>query len=232
MIRSIFFNIAFYISSCIGLFLLSPLLFVSGKFSRAVPRLWSTWVSFLLRIIVKTDYHIHGHIPQGPVLFAIKHQSAWETIALNHIINRPVFVLKKELLWIPFFGFYLQKAQMIALDRGGGLNTLKNLIRQAKRRIADKRSIIIFPEGSRSAPGTHHAYKKGVYVLYKNLNVPVVPVALNSGVYWPRRTFMKHPGTIHVKFLDPVAPGLGETEFMQRIENEIESESLKLFKKS
>lgn len=232
MIPSLLFNIAFYISSIVGLLVLSPLLFVSEKFSRSIPRLWSSWVSFLLRTIIKTDYRIHGKIPEGPVLFAIKHQSAWETIALNHILNRPVYVLKKELLWIPFFGFYLQKAQMIALDRGGTLNTLKNLIRQAKNRVQQGRSIIIFPEGSRAAPGNHHPYKKGVYVLYKNLNIPVVPVALNSGVYWPRRTFMKHPGTIHVKFLEPIAPGLPEAEFMQCIEKEIESESLKLLKKS
>jgi 1-acyl-sn-glycerol-3-phosphate acyltransferase len=232
MIRSFLFNIAFYISSIIGLLSLVPLLFVSPRFSKAIPRLWSSWVSFILKIIVKTNYRIHGTIPSTPVLFAVKHQSAWETIALNHILDRPVYVLKKELLWIPFFGFYLQKAGMISLDRQGGLKTLKNLLRQAKDRIQKKRSIIIFPEGTRSLPGTHNPYKKGVYILYKNLNIPVVPVALNSGIYWPKRTFMKYPGTIEVKFLSPIAPGLGEHEFMKRLEEEIETQSLKLLKKS
>lgn len=232
MIRSFLFNLAFYISSIISLILLSPLLLISQRFSKAIPRWWSSWVSFLLRLIVNTKYHIQGTIPEDPVLFAVKHQSAWETIALNHILNRPAYVLKKELLWIPFFGFYLQKAGMIALDRGGGLNTLKNLLRQAKARIQQKRSIIIFPEGTRALPGSHNPYKKGVYILYKNLNVPVVPVALNSGVYWPKRTFMKYPGTIEVKFLSPIPPGLKETEFMERLEKDIETESLKLLKKN
>jgi 1-acyl-sn-glycerol-3-phosphate acyltransferase len=231
MIRSLFFNISFYLSSLVGLLFLSPLLLVSQKFSRSIPRLWSSWVSFLLRVIVGVDYVIQGPIPEGPVLFAIKHQSAWETIALNHILERPCYILKKELLWIPFFGFYLQKAGMIALDRGGTLNTLKNLIRQSKKRVLDKRSIIIFPEGSRSAPGSKLPYKKGVYVLYKNLEVPVVPVALNSGVYWPRRTFMKYPGTIRVSFLKSINPGLKEEEFMKHLETAIETESLKLLKK-
>lgn len=231
MIRSFFFNVVFYVSSIIGLIALSPLLFFSQKFSKAIPRLWSFWVSFILRTIIGTKYHVQGSIPSTPILFAIKHQSAWETIALNHILHNPAYVLKKELLWIPFFGFYLQKAGMIALDRGGGLNTLKNLLRQAKDRIQKKRSIIIFPEGTRSLPGTHHAYKKGIYILYKNLNVPVVPVALNSGVYWPKRRFVKHPGTIEVKFLDPILPGLKENEFMMLLETTIEEESLKLLRK-
>src|SRR3989344_841547 len=230
MIRSIFFNIAFYLGSIIWLISFFPLLFLSKRFSRAIPRMWSSWVSSLLRVIVKTPYRVEGQIPQDPVLFGIKHQSAWETIALNHILNRPVYVLKKELLWIPFFGFYLQKADMITLDRGGGISTLKNLLHQAKDRIHQKRSIIIFPEGTRSMPGTHNPYKKGIYFLYKNLNIPLVPVALNSGVYWPKRTFMKYPGTIRVKFLDPIPPGLGEAEFMARLEKEIETKSLKLLK--
>jgi 1-acyl-sn-glycerol-3-phosphate acyltransferase len=232
MIRSFLFNILFYIGSILGLIALSPLLLVSAHFSRAIPRVWSSCVSYVLRLTVGTKYKVTGTIPTTPVLFAVKHQSAWETIALNHILNRPVYVLKKELLWIPFFGFYLQKAGMIALDRGGGLNTLKNLLRQAKLRAQQGRSIIIFPEGTRALPGTHNPYKRGVYTLYKNLNIPVVPVALNSGVYWPKRTFVKHPGTIHVKFLAPIAPGLKEDEFMKLLEKKIETESLKLLEKN
>ncbi|MFN7662469.1 MAG: lysophospholipid acyltransferase family protein [Alphaproteobacteria bacterium] len=232
MVRSFIFNILFYTTSIVGLIFLCPLLLIGNYFSHRIPRWWSLWVSWLLKMVSRTHYKVQGTIPSSTVIYAIKHQSAWETIALNHILERPVFVLKKELLWIPFFGLYLQKAGMIALDRGGGLNTLKNLIKQTKDRVARHRSVIIFPEGTRSAPGTHNPYKKGIYVLYKNLNVPVVPVALNSGVYWPRRTFMKYPGTIHVKFLPSIPPGLAEDVFMGQLEHTIETESLKLFKKS
>jgi len=228
MIRSLFFNIAFYLGSVFILILLSPFLVVSKRFSRSIPHMWASWVSFLLQHIARVNYRIHGTIPDTPVLFASKHQSAWETIAFNHILDRPAFILKKELLWIPFFGFYLQKADMIALDRDGGLKTLKNLIKQAKDRIRQKRSVVIFPEGTRSTPGTGNTYKKGVFILYKRLNVPVVPVALTTGVCWPRKTFRKHPGTIHVNFLKPIPPGLEESEFMPLLEKRIETESMKL----
>lgn len=234
MLRSILFNILFFGGTTVGLTVLSPVLILSKKFCTRIPYLWSSWVSSLLKTIIGVTYRIKGreHLPKTPVLLAIKHQSTWETLALNHILDRPVFILKKELLWIFPFGAYLQAAGMIALDRRGTSQTIKNMIKQAKDRVFHGRSIIIFPEGSRSAPGTQNPYKKGIYMLYKHLNIPIVPVALNSGVVWPRRTFQKNPGTIDVVFLPPIPPGKEEQEVMNTLEHVIESESRKLLPES
>lgn len=228
--RALIFNLVFYTFTILGLTLLSPLLLLPRPFYYWIPKAWTLFVSFILRFIVGTSYSIKGqeNIPKTPVIFAIKHQSAWETIAFNHILDHPVFFLKKDLLWIPFFGFYLYRVGMIALERGG-TSALKVMIKKGRERIEAGRSLIIFPEGTRSSPGTHNEYKRGVFLLYKNLGVPVVPVALNSGVFWPRRTFLKYPGTIRVSFLKPLPPGLPQAEFMKKLEALIEKESLRLY---
>lgn len=230
-LQSLIFNIVFYTFTILGLTLLSPLLLLPRPFYYWIPRAWTLFVSFILRLIVGTSYKVIGreNIPKTPVIFAIKHQSAWETMAFNHILDHPVFFLKKDLLWIPFFGFYLQRVGMIALERGG-TSALKTMIKKGRERVEEGRSLIIFPEGTRSAPGSHNEYKRGVFLLYKTLQVPIVPVALNSGVFWPRRTFLKYPGTIQVSFLKPIAPGLSQEEFMKKLESIIEKESLKLYR--
>ncbi|MEI8320928.1 MAG: lysophospholipid acyltransferase family protein [Alphaproteobacteria bacterium] len=225
--RSILFNIIFYGGTTIGLTVLCPLLLMPKAMYRWIPHAWSTWVSWVLRTIVGVTYRIEGkeYMPKTPVLMAIKHQSAWETIALNHIIKAPAYILKKELTYIFPFGLYLKKAGMIPLDRRGTVASLKNMISLSKKRLEEGYSIIIFPEGTRSAPGTQNPYKKGIYTLYKRLDTPVVPVALNSGVYWPRRTFLKYPGEIVLKFLPPLQPGMEEKEFMSALEKSIETAS-------
>ncbi len=228
--RSLLFNLVFYVGTIIGLTCLSPLLLFPKKVYIWIPHAWSSWVSWILKKIVGISYSIKGkqYIPHEPVLLAIKHQSAWETLALNHILPAPVYILKKELTYIFPFGIYLKKAGMIPLDRRGTIASLKAMISLSKQRIQQGKSIIIFPEGTRSKPGSHNPYKKGIYTLYKHLQVPVVPVALNSGVYWPRRTFMKYPGTITVEFLPPIPPGWDEDKFMAHLEKTIETASLKL----
>jgi 1-acyl-sn-glycerol-3-phosphate acyltransferase len=228
--RSLIFNIIFYAFTILGLTLLFPLFLLPQPFYSWIPRAWTLFVSFVLRLIIGTSYSVTGrqNIPKTPVIFATKHQSSWETMAFNHLLDYPVFFLKKDLLWIPLFGFYLHRVGMIALERGG-TSALKTMIKKGRERIEEGRSLIIFPEGTRSAPGTHNDYKRGVFLLYKNLHVPVVPVALNSGVFWPRRTFLKYPGIIRVSFLKPLPPGLDQDEFMKKLQSVIEKESLKLY---
>lgn len=228
MLRSLLFNILFYTGTVATAILGFPFL-IFKRFGFFISRAWSYTVLLVLRFTIGTKFKVEGDVPTKPVLILSKHQSAWETIAYNHIIHRPAFILKEELMWIPFFGLYLKAVGMIALDRRGTLQALKKLIRDSKKVIARDRLIIMFPEGTRSAPGSKGSYKKGAFLLYKNLGVSVVPVALNSGVFWPRRTFMKYKGTITVKFLPPIPPGLSEKEFMHKIEEKIEQESLKLF---
>lgn len=228
MLRALLFNIVFYVGTILTAIIGFPFLIIKG-FGVFMSRAWPMAVSKVLAVTVGTTFKVEGKIPTDPVLILSKHQSAWETIAYNHIIHRPAFVLKEELMWIPFFGTYLKAVGMIALDRRGQIHALKKLIRDSKKVISEGRPILLFPEGTRAAPGAKVPYKKGAFMLYKNLGVPAVPVALNSGIFWPRRTFMKYKGTITVKFLPPIQPGLSEEEFMSRIEADIENESLKLF---
>lgn len=229
-LRSILCNIILYTGTAVGLTILSPLLLGPKKLYMWIPKAWSTWVSWVLKKIVGIRYIIKGTPPTQPVLFAIKHQSAWETVALNHILKAPVYILKKELLYIFPFGLYLKKAGMIPLDRKGGVDSLKRMLSLSKKRIEEGHSVIIFPEGTRSQPGKTIPYKKGIYTLYRSVNVPVVPVALNSGLYWPRRHFLKYPGTITISFLPTIQVGLKQEEFMSKLQTVIESESLKLLK--
>lgn len=228
MLGAVLFNVAFYSLTLILAVTMFPFLVIPG-FAPWIAQTWSRLTLWILKVTVGTKMSVQGTPPDKPCLVLSKHQSAWETIAFNYALDRPAFILKEELMWIPFFGLFLKSTGMIGLDRRGHIHALKKMIRDSKKTIADRRSIILFPEGTRSAPGSQGTYKKGAFLLYKNLNVPAVPVALNSGVFWPRRTFMKYKGTITLKFLDPIPPGLSESEFMEKIESAIETESRQLF---
>jgi 1-acyl-sn-glycerol-3-phosphate acyltransferase len=154
---------------------------------------------------------------------AAKHQSTWETFALLTILDDPTFIIKRELMWIPWFGWYTWKARMIAVDRGARTQALVGMTERARAELVrNRRQLVIFPEGTRRAPGAEPAYKFGVAHLYGEIGVPCLPVALNSGLVWRRRSFLRHPGTVRVEILDPIAPGLGRTEFFERLKNDIE----------
>jgi 1-acyl-sn-glycerol-3-phosphate acyltransferase len=184
----------------------------------------------MLRLICGLHCEFRGveKIPQGAVLVASKHQSLWETFALIKILKDPAYILKRELLWIPFFGWCAWKAGMIPVDRGARSQALNAMTERARQEIAKGRQIIIFPEGTRKAPGAEPKYKFGVAFLYIELGIPCVPVALNSGLFWPRRSFMRYPGTVRVEFLDPIAPGLDRQVFFDKLQAEVESATAKL----
>jgi 1-acyl-sn-glycerol-3-phosphate acyltransferase len=146
----------------------------------------------------------------------------WETFALLQFFDRPLFIYKRELGFIPMFGWYLVKSKMIGVDRSGGMRSLMEMARRAPQEVRSGRQLIIFPEGTRTAVGAPPDYKTGVGQIYVNSGVPCVPVALNSGLFWPRRTFMRYPGTLVVEFLDPLPPGLPRDEFMTRLRESIE----------
>jgi 1-acyl-sn-glycerol-3-phosphate acyltransferase len=189
-----------------------------------VVKAWGRWNIWLMRVICGTRVTIlgAGRIPKGPVIIASKHQSMWETFALFSLIDQPIFILKRELKWIPFFGWYLTKAGMIGIDRKAGMRTLKMLARMAREQMQRGRQLVIFPEGTRRPVGAPPTYKSGVAMIYAEVEVPCLPVALNSGLCWPRRTFLRYPGTITVEFLDPLPPGLRRNEFMSRLTASIE----------
>jgi 1-acyl-sn-glycerol-3-phosphate acyltransferase len=147
----------------------------------------------------------------------------WETFALLQFFDRPLFIYKRELGFIPMFGWYLIKSKMIGVDRSGGMRSLMEMARRAPQEVRGGRQLIIFPEGTRTAVGAPPDYKTGVGQIYVNSGVPCVPVALNSGLFWPRRTFMRYPGTLVVEFLDPLPPGLSRKDFIERISTSIEA---------
>lgn len=224
VLRSALFNLAFYVSSAIICIAATPLFFLPRKCIVLAMRFWSHWTMWLLRVIAGTRYELRGleNLPDTPALIASKHQSMWDTIIYTAILNDPAIVLKKELLYIPYYGWYSLKAGMVPVDRASGASALRNLLRHARRALGQNRHLVIFPEGTRAAPGSANPYKPGVAGLYTQLGISCVPVALNSGLYWPRRKFLRRPGTIILEFLPPIEPGTPRKDFMRELEARIE----------
>lgn len=231
IVRSLIYNVAFYLNLAFWLLVTLPTFLMPRAALLKVARMWGHSSMWLMKVICGTRYEIKGleHIPEGGVIMAGKHQSAWETFALLTIFVRPVFILKRELTWIPFFGWCLIKTRMIPVDRGSRSKALTRTTERAKVEVGQNgRQLLIFPEGTRRAPGAEPAYKYGVAHLYAELGVPVLPMALNTGLYWPRRKFLRRPGTIRMEFLAPIAPGMGKAAFIRHLEQTIEDASNRL----
>jgi len=231
VLRSLLFNVAFYVATAVCLLLPLPVyFFLPQGFAMWVVSTWGKVILWLLRVIVGTRYEVRGldNVPAGGILVASKHQSAWETFALVPLFPDPTFVIKSQLKWIPVWGQYTIKAGMIHVDRKAGTAALRYITGRAKHELAKGRQIVIFPEGTRRAPGAPPDYQGGVAHLYRALGVPVLPVALNSGLYWPRRKFMRYPGTIIVEFLPPLPPGLPSRTFLDQLTTAIETASDRL----
>jgi 1-acyl-sn-glycerol-3-phosphate acyltransferase len=224
-LRSALFQLLFYLWTVLCGTAFVPLLVMPRRLTVFAGRSWCYGVMWMLRHIVGLTYRVDGweNAVEGPAIFAFKHQSAWDTVVVTILIRDPAIALKRELLPIPFFGWYLWKHGMIAIDRKAGAKALRRLVADAGRALAQGRRIVVFPEGTRTAPGRRRPYQPGVAALYGRLAVPVIPVALNSGVFWRRRGFLKRPGCVRVAFLPPIAPGLGRREFMATLEDRIES---------
>ena len=230
-LRSLIYNVLFYLLLVCWLLAIVPTFLMPRTAIMRVAQLWSRQNTWLLRVVcnVKVEYRGLEKIPTGPLLVASKHQSMWETFALLQCFDQPLYILKRELTRIPFFGWYLIKAGMIAVDRRAGGRALLKMVRQASEEVRHGgRQLIIFPEGTRRPVGAPPQYKPGVAQLYASCRVDCVPVALNSGLFWPRRTFTRYPGTLVVEFLDPVPPGLARDEFLTRISTAIEDATARL----
>jgi 1-acyl-sn-glycerol-3-phosphate acyltransferase len=223
-VRSATFNIVFYaftalcsiIAMFCAIFWPSRLLMVA--------RLWSRGWLYAYGRLCGVSYRVEGaeHVPAGPCIIAMKHQSIWESCAVFAIFTHPVFVLKSELLWIPIFGWVMKRMGSIGVKRGTGRLALQSMIRGAREASARGCQIVVFPEGTRSAPGSQPAYKSGVSHLYTALQLPCVPVALNSGLLWPRRRFLRPPGVISVRILAAISPGLPRQQMFDRMVHDIE----------
>ena len=195
-----------------------------------VAKFWSRTNLALLRAVCGIEVEFRGldKIPPGPLLVASKHQSVWETFALIPLFDEAAFIYKRELIWIPVFGWYLWKSDQVPVDRKARGGAMAGMIESARQEIGRGRQIVIFPDGTRTAPGAPPAYKSGLANLYAATGGPCLPVALNSGVFWPRRKFLRYPGTIVLEVLDPIPPVLDRQAFAARVQNDIETATARL----
>ena len=230
ILRSVVFNLLFYLNTIVHAVGGLPALLMSRRSILGVAKSWGRTSNFLLRTVagITIDYRGIEKIPAGALILASKHQSVWETFTLVTLLDEPAYILKRELTWIPFFGWYLVRAGMIAVNRGARGSALTSMTEGARKVIAEGRQIIIFPEGTRRAPGADPAYKYGVVHLYAETGALCVPVALNAGLFWPRRKFLRYPGTIVLEVLDPIAPGLTKEAFAERLKHDIETATARL----
>jgi 1-acyl-sn-glycerol-3-phosphate acyltransferase len=230
IVRSVVYNVIFYINLCLFLIAALPTLLLPYRCIIEVAKIWGHTNNWLLRAICGTRVDIRGveKIPPGPLLVAAKHQSTWETFAIIALFADPAFVIKRELMWLPLFGWFARKGRMIAVNRGARAQALAKLARDTRIALAQDRQIVIFPEGTRRPAGAEPSYKYGVVHLYAESGVACLPIALNSGLFWPRRSLLRYPGTIRAEVLDPIPPGLDKTAFAQRLREDIETATARL----
>lgn len=227
---SLLFNVFFFAYTAgimLVMFFLLPFHYTAMHWA---VRQWGVGTRAALRLLCGIDHEVRGreHMPKGGAVFACKHQSAWDVMIFHAISPLPAYVLKKELMRIPLWGWYATKARAIPVDRSAGMRALKDVTRRARGVIAAGRHIVLFPQGTRTAPGAKRPYHPGVYAIYADTGATVVPVALNSGLFWGRRKFIKKPGTIVIEVLPAMPPGLDRRAFMAELERRIEDASDRL----
>jgi 1-acyl-sn-glycerol-3-phosphate acyltransferase len=230
LVRSIVFNVLFYANTVFFLIVGLPTFFMPYWGIVEVAKAWGRVNLVLLRWVAGIKIEVRGaeKIPKGGLIAAAKHQSAWETFALLPLFDIPLFIVKRELMWIPIFGWLMAKGRMVPVDRSAGSQALVDMTEHARIEIGRGRQLIIFPEGTRRPAGAEPRYKYGVAHLYAAEGVPCVPIALNSGLFWPRRSILRHPGTVVIEVLDPIPPGLDKDLFFKRLQDDIEAATARL----
>jgi 1-acyl-sn-glycerol-3-phosphate acyltransferase len=224
-IRSIAFNVLFYVSLLALMIIGSPAMLFGRRGVFAMANAWRVTSVWLLEKIcgLSVEYRGIENIPPGAVLIAAKHQSFLETFALLKYAPDFAIVLKRSLTYIPFFGLYLIVSKQIAIDRARGRAALQQIEEAAKPVLAAGRQIFIYPEGTRRPPGAPPRYKMGVTALYAANSAPCLPVALNTGLFWRRRGFLRRPGVAVIEYLPPIPPGLARDAFAARLQADIEA---------
>ncbi len=235
-IRSVIFNILFYgvltPAVCIGLM---PALIMPRAATHWVAKTYQQLAHLLEVYVLNLKMEVRGYenVPKdgSPYLVAAKHESAYETLKLLILFNDPTIILKRELLKIPLFGWFLQRLEVIAIDRGNREQAMSSLVDGARKMQQNKRPIVIFPQGTRVSVDTTTAqkpYKGGIAKLYAATGLPIIPMAINTGLYWPRNSFWKKSGTVIIEFLPAIPPGLPEKEVVALLEQQIEPASTRL----
>jgi 1-acyl-sn-glycerol-3-phosphate acyltransferase len=228
LLRSLAFNLAFYLWTLVAAIVTLPILLGPYRLAQATLNMWAKVVTWLLRVVGGVRVEVRGreHLPTGPALVAPKHQCMFDIFGTMAVLPAGCYVLRKELMRIPIFGWWAWKCRMIVIDREGGAKALKKMLTDARARLAEaQRQIVIFPEGTRGKPGRAGDYQPGVAALYRDLGMPCVPVALNSGVHWRKGGLSLKPGTIVFEFLEPLPAGMKRAEFMRELEDQMEAAS-------
>lgn len=231
LIRSLLFNSLFVIITIIEMLFFAPVyFFLPRRYVWIVAKFWARTVLFLLKYIALLRVEVEGleniakiKAMSQSYIIAPKHQSALETFAILPYLDDPSYVLKRELMFIPFFGWYMAKTGIIAINRGSPLKALKQMVIYARQQVKQKRQILIFAEGTRRLPGDKPVYKSGIATLYSELNIPVLPIAHNAGLYWPKSSFYRYKGVLKIKILPPIAPGLDKKTFLEDLKDAIET---------
>jgi len=227
-IKSLVFNIFLYTGIILVFIVALPTLILPAKYTLYCGKFLAHYIVLMLRLILNTKVIFHGldNLKKNEKFFiASAHQSMFETFVLQAPLNFPIFILKKELLKIPLFGWYLKKIGSIEIIRETTTKKNLNFLDKIKNTIQkNNRPLLIFPQGTRVKFDDKSPFKKGVGRIYDSLKLPCIPVALNSGKIWPKNSFIKYPGDIHVSFLDPIKPGLEKTIFLKILEEKIYSE--------
>jgi 1-acyl-sn-glycerol-3-phosphate acyltransferase len=228
--RSLLFNVVFYINISVRMTVALPTIMLPYSFLLGVLRRYAGSTLWFLRVIcgIGVEWRGREKLPQGACIVACKHQSVWETFALFMVLPDPTYVLKRELMQLPLFGWLATKARMIPIDRGSHAKALTGMLAAARREAARGRQIVIFPEGTRRLPGAKPHYLPGAAFLYADLGLPCVPIALNSGLFWPRHSWLRRPGTVVAEVLDPIPAGLDKREFLTRLQSAIEQATARL----
>ena len=232
--RSLLFNALFYVNIVTRMIVALPTIALPYAFLLGVLRAYAASSLWLLRVVcgINVEWRGREKLPTGAYIVACKHQSLWETFALFALLPDPTYVLKRELMWLPLFGWLARKARMVPIDRGTRAAAMAKMVAAARREIARSRQIVIFPEGTRRPPGAEPRYLPGVAYLYAETGLACVPIALNSGLFWPRRSLRRYPGTVLVQVLDPIAPGLDRRAFLSRLQTVLEDATAGLIQES
>jgi 1-acyl-sn-glycerol-3-phosphate acyltransferase len=230
LVRSMLFVALFYLWSVVCGLLMTPLLAAPRAWMMRAMAIWSRGVMALLRTVCAIRVEIRGqaYLPSGAALVAAKHQCMFDTMGPLAVFPDACYVMKRELLRIPFYGWYCRKAGMIEVDRRGQAKALRKLIADGRDRLGEARQLVIFPEGTRTPPGAASDYQPGVAGLYRELGLPCTPMATNSGVHWPPHGFIRRPGVIVYEFLEPIPAGLHRGAFMRQLESRLEAASRRL----
>ncbi len=223
-LRSLAFIVAAVAWTTTLALLFLPVLAMPRRTAQRAATVWTGGLIALARAVCGLKYQILGleNVPQGSAIIASKHQSAWDTLIFHQVLRDPVYVMKRELFRVPLVGWYMKRAGSIAIDRSSRVQALRIVVTAAQQALSGGRQVIVFPEGTRVSPGQRTRYQAGVVALYERCRVPVVPVALNSGLFWGRRSLLKRPGTITVEILPAIAPGLDRPEFLRELRSRIE----------